>query len=127
MHAHVELSSFAPFPNYYVIYMQFPDWNRRFGYTVVEVKLDALHKHLQEGEVPQPLSLEKAEKMCKEGLRVNDLLYKVHYPAKPKSHIRCETADQICVFEGKRSALVTKHVYYKMNMYGHSCVYHSRL
>ena len=41
-----------------------------------------------------------AEMMEKENLHVNDTLYRVHYPAKPKLYIRCENAEQICVVEG---------------------------
>ena len=81
--------------------LQFPGWNRKFGYTAVEVKLDVFQKHLKQEDMPKPLSLTKcADVMEKEGLQVDDMLYKVHYPAAPKSYIRCETADRICVVEG---------------------------
>lgn len=85
----------------YFVCMQFPGWNRKFGYTAVEIKLDVLLKHLKKEDVPEPLSLTKCARMMEnEGLQVDGILYKVHYPAKPKSYIRCETADQICVVEG---------------------------
>ena len=85
--------------------MQFPEWGRKFGYSAVEVKLDVLQKHLK--ETPMPLSLATAEMMEKENLHVNDTLYRVHYPAKPKLYIRCENAEQICVVEGNWALTLT--------------------
>ena len=83
------------------VHAQFPDWKRRFDYTVVEVKTDVLRKYLND-KAPKPLSLTKCAEMMKtEGLRLNNMLYMVHYPKEPKAFDRYESAEQICRIEGK--------------------------
>ena len=80
---------------------QFPNWGRRFDYTAVEVKTDVIQRYLED-KAPEPLLLTKcAEMMKSEDLRVNNMLYMVHYPKQPFAFHRHENAEHICRIEGK--------------------------
>lgn len=65
------------------------------------MKKDVLQKKLKD-EAPKPLSLAMAEliEKRKEGLRVNDLLYIVHYP-KEQKYVRCANSEVLRVLKGK--------------------------
>ena len=65
------------------------------------MKKEVLQKRLLD-EAPKPLSLTMAELIenRKEGLRVNDLLYIVHYP-KEQNYVRCTNSEVLRVLKGK--------------------------
>ena len=62
---------------------QFTIWERKLDYTIVEVKLAVLQKHLKD-DVPKPLVLSKcAEMMEMEGMQVDGLLHIGLYRREP--------------------------------------------
>lgn len=88
--------------------MQFAGWKRKYDYTVVGVKMDVLKSYLQ-NEAPTPLPLSQCEEMMEaEGLRLNNLLYMIHYPKQPVPFDRYENAEQICRLEGIHATVLTR-------------------
>ena len=95
----LEATSLIPLP-VFALCTQFPDWKRRFDYTVVEVKMDVLQTYLKDN-VPKPLSLTKCAEMKDEDLSVGNTVQIVHYPKKSETYDRHENPEQISIIDGK--------------------------